>query len=135
MFHPDSAYGQQPVPNLDGGEGTSQHIIFGSNVNWQESSSENAENGEIAEKKGGSLQRMIYCTAHCTYDGDALNLTCSAAEGVPNESGEAILDNGQANPLSNGIYVAKTSGQEKDDQPIGMEQGGGGMSPNLFCSS
>ena len=55
IFHPDTAYCQQPVPNLDGGEGASQHIIFGSNVNWQESSGEDAASGEIAEKKGGSL--------------------------------------------------------------------------------
>ena len=89
----------------------------------------------------GKLQRRteVVCNVEsivlhivCMYDGDALNLTCPAAEGVPNESGEAVLDNGQANPISNGISVAKTSGQEKDDQAIGLEQGGEGMSQTSF---
>ena len=33
MVFLDPSY-QQHVPNLDGGEGASQHILFGSNVDW-----------------------------------------------------------------------------------------------------
>ena len=32
---PDPAY-QQRVPSLDGGEGSSEHILFGTNVDWKE---------------------------------------------------------------------------------------------------
>lgn len=33
MVFLDPSY-QQHVPNLDGGEGASQHILFGTNVDW-----------------------------------------------------------------------------------------------------
>ena len=31
---PDPDY-QQGVPNLDGGEGASEHILFGTNIDWK----------------------------------------------------------------------------------------------------
>ena len=34
LFKPDPAY-QQHVPNLDGGDGASEHIIFGTNIDCE----------------------------------------------------------------------------------------------------
>ena len=41
---PDPAY-QQHVPNLDGGDGHSEHIIFGTNVNLTEGEGEGGGEG------------------------------------------------------------------------------------------
>lgn len=46
MVFLDPSY-QQHVPNLDGGEGASQHILFGSNVDWHmETTTTRARKGE-----------------------------------------------------------------------------------------
>ena len=49
---PDSAY-QQRVPNLDGGDGHSEHIIFGTNLDLTKSSdSEGGGEGRINHTSG-----------------------------------------------------------------------------------
>ena len=53
MVFLDPSY-QQHVPNLDGGEGASQHILFGTNVDWHtETTTTTTSEGE---------QNFIDCT-------------------------------------------------------------------------
>ena len=47
----DSDY-QRPVPNLDGGEGAAEHLIFGTNVDLQEVDGASAEGGVVEEGQG-----------------------------------------------------------------------------------